>query len=732
MIRAKELFKKFKHSLEDEIIIEEDPTRKKLLFPLDRIQPPLYKANPEIHKLQKDLAVQRDYSIQEIKKAHEIVSPAEKAVEFLVKTSNVSLDYVKAAAKVTDAGDKLDKIILNEINKLEKRFNEGYKKARKWKPEYDFDKIDTVRNELRAITGRFFAFEEIYDQRSLPEKKIKSAKAAFSDYKEKLAMMSRIDSEIGSIIKEYQEISSLVHLKDFVKESKNRFRKTLFKDTLMNRCIAADYKEGIAYIKNLEKDMNYVLANFSKRDKIGNVKDRIVRNTNRVLEAYRAVKGLQEVNLSLDDLQRLQSIRKNVNEDKYQQYERLIYLKKLISEYKKAAFSLETKASKLIQHEVANSCARYNLIESKSKETPGSISEIDDYVSLVNVMNDNLNRIGLKFHVLGDGGNSKKVDALSKENKKKVEELRNIAEAYAEIQKVNEEVSFLYEEVKGTGVTAERIDEIATFKEFRPLLNTKYENLKQEYNDVFGKLTENFKSLVDSSLRSIDEKYDEAMQNSGDLNYVLRLYERFNKVTDVSDKIYKTKVKIEEIKKQAEEEKAKKEYEAKIQQLQSEKQDYEGQIKNLSTGLSKAERELATSNGKAVELENELRNKAYEKDDIVSEITTNSQNDGSFILCDYLRESPEPSAYCLSKLKDILQGRTGEQNLFERLNQFSDYLSMLKSVNSEEDKKFLNYLFEGLKKDVSNGSLGRKIGASSYRRSIVNDTLNLVKSRLAA
>lgn len=104
----------------------------------------------------------------------------------------------------------------------------------------------------------------------------------------------------------------------------------------------------------------------------------------------------------------------------------------------------------------------------------------------------------------------------------------------------------------------------------------------------------------------------------------------------------------------------------------------------------------------------------------------------SFVLMDYLRDSPKPSSYRLLKLKDILEGRTGVNNLFERLNQFSDYLFTLGKIQSKDDKKFLEFVYEGIKKDVQDGSLGRLTSSSAYKKGIIDDTLNRFKEYVSS
>ena len=113
-------------------------------------------------------------------------------------------------------------------------------------------------------------------------------------------------------------------------------------------------------------------------------------------------------------------------------------------------------------------------------------------------------------------------------------------------------------------------------------------------------------------------------------------------------------------------------------------------------------------------------------------IAIQGEGNGSFVLSDYLTKSPQPSTYHLLKLRDILEGRTGLENLFDRLNQFSDYLVTMKPVTSARDKEFLRYLSHGLEQEMSNGSISRLMGASTYRKSIVNDTLSQFKKYLMA
>ncbi len=91
-----------------------------------------------------------------------------------------------------------------------------------------------------------------------------------------------------------------------------------------------------------------------------------------------------------------------------------------------------------------------------------------------------------------------------------------------------------------------------------------------------------------------------------------------------------------------------------------------------------------------------------------------------------LENCPEPESYRLLRLKDILEGRTGTENIFERLNQFSDYLYTISKPKNPQDKAYITHLFGGLEKDIKKGIIAKSIGPSTYRRNIVENTLNLL------
>ena len=109
-----------------------------------------------------------------------------------------------------------------------------------------------------------------------------------------------------------------------------------------------------------------------------------------------------------------------------------------------------------------------------------------------------------------------------------------------------------------------------------------------------------------------------------------------------------------------------------------------------------------------------------------------AQPRGIFHLIDYLKNCPEPESYRLLKLKDILEGRTGTENIFERLNQFSDYLYTIPKPKKPQDRTYITYLFKGLEKDIEEGVIAKSIGPSTYRKSIIEDTMNLLSKYVAA
>ncbi len=96
-----------------------------------------------------------------------------------------------------------------------------------------------------------------------------------------------------------------------------------------------------------------------------------------------------------------------------------------------------------------------------------------------------------------------------------------------------------------------------------------------------------------------------------------------------------------------------------------------------------------------------------------------------------LENCPEPGSYRLLKLKDILEGRTGTENIFERLNQFSDYLYTIAKPKNPQDKAYITHLFGGLEKDIKEGIIAKSIGPSTYRKNIVENTLNLLSKYTA-
>jgi hypothetical protein len=356
MKRFPHLWKSFARVLNNEVAIGGSVTEEEFLSPLDKIIPPLFAANKEVHRLQGELSAGRDHSAEEIRQANDIIFPAEQGVKAMIRHDVNVMPYGKVAAKVTDAGDKLDKVVLNEINKLEKRFRERYKRVKKWRRSYGFENINPVRKELEEITNGFFELAEVYVQRELPEKKIRSARRIFDDYRKKIEVMGEVDEEVKNLREAYQRISSLEHLKEFLGEMR--------KSGLRKKSSRAEYKEGAAYIDDLEKEVKSVIKDFAR---INRRKRSIRSNIERLEADYRE---LEDMAKGKRTLKRLREIEDSVNPDKYQSKQRIIYLKGDCAEYRETAEKVLEKVSWIKKNK--EKIYRENLTRSAPKsKVPG-------------------------------------------------------------------------------------------------------------------------------------------------------------------------------------------------------------------------------------------------------------------------------------------------------------------------------------------------------------------------
>jgi len=220
MIRNKKLLEDFAQSLETEVDIRE-PNRKDLVHPLDKILTTLYESNSEIHRFQSELSENRRFSLDDIEDANNVIFPAEIAVEGLERTKYDYAPYKIIAAKVVDAGDKLDKTVEREMKLLGKDFREK-RKVFKRRLTPTLEVLEKARLGLGGYTDSFFElFEKVYTVRGLDDEKIAVPMLLFKRYKIHLNEMHDIDAEISALVEEYTS-TPVSELGVFVKYAKRK------------------------------------------------------------------------------------------------------------------------------------------------------------------------------------------------------------------------------------------------------------------------------------------------------------------------------------------------------------------------------------------------------------------------------------------------------------------------------------------------------------------------------
>ncbi len=510
MIRAKGLFEKFNDSLEEEVDLGKDPSKENNLH-LNDILPVLYKKNKEIHKLQQELSIEKDYSIEDIKQTNESLSPAEKAVELLLECTYNYLPYLHVAAKVTDAGDKLDKIILKEIKNVEKKFRQDNVKLKKWKNSYGLDRINPVRNRLNKELFNFNLLKNIYkEERKLPEKAIKSAEKRFEKYSKKLEKIKEIKLETKDIVNNYRKISTKNELKDFFKDFKKELDKDWFSKSLMKRSIKADYKENTVYLKELKKDMKYVLKNFNKRDNIIKIKSDLKSGKSDIDTYSSRISQINENNLKIKDLKTLKKIKNEIDAGKFNSIN-TIYLEDIIEQYRKRASSLLIKNSKYIRTEKEKLINQYEQIESKSRKAKDNLNDFKKYSSFIEDTNFELDSINDRFKAIGDAENSKKAVELRKDNKYELEEIKSSKKAIED--KIIELRNYSKAVLNSNNIKELKKLEYASFKDISFL-----EPEIEEYDKLWDKCNKKIKKFEENKkkIEKIKEKRLEYKLKSGE------------------------------------------------------------------------------------------------------------------------------------------------------------------------------------------------------------------------
>lgn len=416
--------------LEKEADLCNCPKPEELTAPWNWLLPVLFNSADNIHRLQKEL-VQKELSIDDIVNANDIIIPAEKAAEVIAER-NFTYDPAKhAAAKAVDAGNKLDKIILEKIKELKIEFDKKYEMAAE---KENITKAS--RSEFFGYLQDFRKLKEIFISRSLPAESIKSADFSFSEYARKLDKAQKLEKEIEQLVEEYRSMNDLPELDNFFKHLKKRARNFLFfKGELVSECIDADYFEGIQEIDKLKKEIKQVRKDFSYHVK---TKNNILEEMAQLEKYSSAVNAGKNRDLSADDLKTIADIKERLGKFDSSYAVKTIYLGELFKQYKSASNKLYEEASDLLRNESNKLEKTYEQIEEDCAKLLAT-SDIKLYAPQAKKLNNELSELQVKFGIFGNKIGYENANSLIRENETRMNELEAQLKAELEIRETREE-----------------------------------------------------------------------------------------------------------------------------------------------------------------------------------------------------------------------------------------------------------------------------------------------------
>ncbi|MFH1307726.1 MAG: transglutaminase domain-containing protein [archaeon] len=301
MIRDKDLLKRFEEMLEEEVDLGPRVDISDLLPPLDSILPFLYNGNERVQKVQERLSEERKLDLGELLESHNILNPIEEITLDLVEMNLSYPPYYHLAAKVVFVGDKLDEAVEGKLSETEIEFKEGYKIIRDKKSS--LTQVEKAREQLDKYLVQFETLEKIFVQRDLDEKKSKSSRTTFEDYREKKKKIEKLDAEIEVLIGDYYTKNSREELAEFSNQVGKETRRGIFSgDTLGKKCKEADYVEGIVRLEEIKKDSESLVKNFKQFEATRNLTSRLRKETDKLRTEYASFGA------SLDRIDRLGGI----------------------------------------------------------------------------------------------------------------------------------------------------------------------------------------------------------------------------------------------------------------------------------------------------------------------------------------------------------------------------------------------------------------------------------------
>ncbi|MBW2980476.1 hypothetical protein KY360_03605 [Candidatus Woesearchaeota archaeon] len=271
----------------------------------------------------------------------EKIEHAEGVVEEFLKLGYPNRWYMSKSAEVMGLSSQLDEYLVERQVLLQRGFVAENGKFDRSKD--NVDKRPPLRESMDKIADEYAVVHKASKKRGL--KIDAEAEKTFADYALVREKVGRCDEAIALFFKRYLSVDStedpLKELRALKDETRNGWRKS----KAVRDCHESGYYQGLAVIKGLNEDIDYVLTNF---DQVSKIKGRIVAATQKLSDYSQAVYDLREGDLSLDDLAQIAVTLRSTPVAKYDSHDGVIYLHEAVLRYRDSTAAFRDKLYKLV------------------------------------------------------------------------------------------------------------------------------------------------------------------------------------------------------------------------------------------------------------------------------------------------------------------------------------------------------------------------------------------------